>query len=457
LEGLNLDLREGETVLLMGPSGCGKSTLALLLAGLYPEYGGHSVGSVRCREGELKDLSPERRAREVSIVFQNPDDQFVMDTVAGEILFALENVAYRGDYRARLGELLETVGLPGFGGRKVLYLSGGEKQKLSLATALATEPRLLILDEPLANLDRESGQDIARALEALARGKMGLLVIDHRTEPWLGWLDRIILLDGDGREIAPNLTPGMARENPGIFERLRIFGPGEPQRHGSRARPLDPGGGEAPAVLAEDLTLRRGKELIWERVSLSARRGTITAIMGPSGIGKSSLLLALSGFLRVKGRLEVHGRVGLVFQNPGFQFLTQKVISEIALSLAPGGKKAAGGEGGMDPGIFERARGLALEFGLGDSLDRSPWQLSQGQQRRLAVLTMLAAKADILFLDEPTYAQDLRSTDHIMALLEAEVEKGLTAVMATHDLGLAKFYADRIYAFGGKSLSLMKD
>ncbi|MDR3134805.1 MAG: energy-coupling factor ABC transporter ATP-binding protein, partial [Deltaproteobacteria bacterium] len=283
LKGLSFSLRQNETVLLMGRSGCGKSTLALLLAGLYPEYAGFSEGSVSCPEGEVKGLSPEKRAKAVSLVFQNPDDQFALDTVEGEVNFSLENVSYAGDYGQRVASLLEMVGLAGFERRKVLGLSGGEKQKLSLATALATEPRLLILDEPLANLDWESSLEIAGVLERLAREGMSLLAIDHRPEPWLGWLSRILFLGPDGRAAPSDITPEEARANPGAFEKLGVFGPSKgPRPVLSKTRPEWAQSAVANgdlAIMAENLSLRRGRELIWEGVSFSAQRGTITAIM----------------------------------------------------------------------------------------------------------------------------------------------------------------------------------
>ncbi|MDR2301248.1 MAG: energy-coupling factor ABC transporter ATP-binding protein [Deltaproteobacteria bacterium] len=492
---LNFKIFQNETTLLMGPSGQGKSALALLLSGLYPEYAGISEGSVTCPRGEIKDLSPQVRAKEVSIVFQNPDDQFVMETVEGEVFFALENLAYqgdfRGDYPGRLANILKTVGLAGFEKRKVLSLSGGEKQKLSLATALATEPKLLILDEPLANLDWESRFELARVLEKLSQSRLGLFVIDHQVEPWLGWLDRIMILGQDG----PGLTPRMAREHPEIFEKFDLYGPGrwprsdrkksnlDRQSFPKKAHPVsDPDGAWSNelAFKAENLTLKRGRSVVWENLSLAAKKGTITAIMGPSGSGKSGLLLALCGLLKIKGHLAVKGRVGLVFQNPGFQFLTQNVLSEIVLSLSPKSAKKLNGQAlGLGPGdpegpdsradreisdlaatektpedrIVERAKQLAAEFDLAQTLDRSPWQLSQGQQRRLAVLTMLAANVDILFLDEPTYAQDLKATQRIMDLLETQVAKGLTAVMVTHDLDLALAHAHQILTLKDKKLS----
>jgi energy-coupling factor transport system ATP-binding protein len=445
LKDLSFVLKSNQTVLLMGPSGCGKSTLAFLLAGLYPEYAGETEGTINCQDGEIKDLKPDIRARQVSIVFQNPDDQFAMETAEGEVFFALENINYQGDYQHRASELLSLVGLADFEKRKILTLSGGEKQKLSIATALATEPKLLILDEPLANLDQESSKEITLTLKQLASGNLTLFIIDHRPEPWIDWLDRIILLDRQGQPVRLDLNPQEAREHLELFNRLSIFSPG--YHHAPELRNHLPSLVKSePTLKATRLNLNLGHRIIWEEVSLTADKGTITAILGENGSGKSSLLMVLAGLIKAKGQIELKGSPGLIFQNPGFQFLTQKVLSEIILSLFPQVR------GKIKPDLIEKSLELAAEFGLADMVERSPWQLSQGQQRCLAVLTMLAAKKDILLLDEPTYAQDQRSTELIMAMLMARVRKGLTAIMVTHDLDLAQAYADEILVLQQKSL-----
>jgi energy-coupling factor transport system ATP-binding protein len=168
--------------------------------------------------------------------------------------------------------------------------------------------------------------------------------------------------------------------------------------------------------------------------------------VGGNGSGKTSLLLTLAGFLKAKGSLEVRGRLGLVFQNPGLQFLTQNILDEILLSLAPDGK------GRQNSELVKMAEELGREFGLGAALGRSPWTLSQGQQRRLAVLSMLAADKDVLLLDEPTYAQDDGETRTLMDLLAQKVDGGLAAVFVTHDLVLARSRADRVLRLSAAGL-----
>ncbi len=195
---LSLTVSRGEAALLMGPSGCGKSTLAYCLAGLYPEYGGELEGEILLKGKPLSQFGPAARSQAVSILFQNPDNQFCMDRVDHEILFALENINYSGDLRARTRELLTMVGLEQVETAPIYTLSGGTKQKLALATALATGADTLILDEPFANLDPGACGKLSALLEQLNRQGITLLIVDHRPNWWRGFLSRIVLMEQEG-------------------------------------------------------------------------------------------------------------------------------------------------------------------------------------------------------------------------------------------------------------------
>ena len=199
---LSLTVSRGEAVLLMGPSGCGKSTLAYCLAGLYPEYGGEMEGEILLKGKPLSQFGPAARSQAVSILFQNPDNQFCMDRVDHEILFALENINYSGDLRARTRELLTMVGLEQVETAPIYTLSGGTKQKLALATALATGADTLILDEPFANLDPGACGKLSALLEQLNRQGITLLIVDHRPNWWRGFLSRIVLMEQEGVEVS---------------------------------------------------------------------------------------------------------------------------------------------------------------------------------------------------------------------------------------------------------------
>ena len=434
-EDVSLTVMPGEVVLVMGPSGCGKSTLAYCLAGLYPEYAGELEGTVEVEGRDIAATGPQARAQAVSILFQNPDNQFCMDTVRHEVLFALENVCYPGDLAARCSELLEQAGLSEFADKPVHALSGGTKQKLALVTALATGARTLVLDEPFANLDPLSCKRLADELRRLNGQGVTLVVVDHRPGWWLPFASRVVFMERSGDLDARSFAPRDAGAREGAFaERGLFLGDGWLRGY----RPPDVPAGAPVAVRARGLAVSHGRERVLSTVDLELPHGSVTSLVGECGSGKSTLLATIAGAGRYQGELAVEGRVGLVFQNPRFQFLALTVTDEVLITL----RAARPGE--PDGALVPDARALLAEFGLLDRADASPYELSQGQQRRLALLAMLAARADVLLLDEPTYAQDERSTRFILDLLGARVAQGLTVLLATHDVELARAVSNRV-------------
>ena len=440
---LSLTVKQGETVLLMGPSGCGKSSLAYCLAGLYPAYAGIMEGKIQVDGCSIPDCAPAKRSQLVSILFQNPDNQFCMNRADHEILFALENINYTGDLRRRTAELLAMVGLEDVAEKPIYTLSGGTKQKLALATALATGAKMLILDEPFANLDPDSCAQVAALLQRLNQQGLTILVVDHRPEYWQSFLSRIILMNRDGTLSDKSILPGEMMQYRQEFSRRGLF------LDDSWLRSHQPPKckADAPAAMtAENLSLYHDKKLFLSGLSFTLPQGSVTALVGKNGTGKSTLLHALAGVGKSKGTLKTSGRVGLVFQNPRFQFLTLTVLDEVTATLRvihPGETEQA---------LADRARVLLDEFSMLEYEAVSPYALSQGQQRRLAILSMLAGDRPILLLDEPTYAQDERSTQFILELLDKRVAQGLTAVIATHDLTLAQCCANQTYLLENETL-----
>lgn len=432
---LSLTVFSGEAILLMGSSGCGKSTLAYCLAGLYPEYGGELKGEILLKGKPLSQYGPASRSQAVSILFQNPDNQFCMDRVDHEILFALENINYSGDLNARTKELLALVGLEKVETAPIYTLSGGTKQKLALATALATGADTLILDEPFANLDPGACRKLSTLLERLNRQGITLLIVDHRPQWWRGFLSRVVMMDREGNLDQKTIPPQELDEHRDEFSRLGLFL--DDRWLTSRTPSPVP---QPPELIAkaEGLTLYHGKKPFLQDLSFQLQKGSVTALIGGNGAGKTTLLTALAGAGRWKGNLRIQGKVGLVFQNPRFQFLTLTVENEVLTTLRAADPK------GEPETLKKKADALLEEFGLLPWKKNSPYELSQGQQRRLALLSMLAGDRPLLLLDEPTYAQDERSTCFILNLLERRVRQGLTVMMATHDLALAKACANQI-------------
>lgn len=440
---VSFDIEAGEAVLLMGPSGCGKSSLSYCLSGLYPAYAGKLDGQILLEGTPLEEYPLAQRAQAVSILFQNPDDQFCMDRVDHEILFALENINYPGDLRERTRELLRLVGLEDVEHNLILTLSGGMKQKLALATALATGAKVLILDEPFANLDPGSCSDLSAKLAQLNRQGLTLFIVDHRPDYWLPFLSRIFLMDKSGALLPESILPQELQAHRALFRERGLF-VDDSWLDGQSPSPLPQP--EESMVQAKDLRLMQGKVTVAEHLNFSFPKGGITALVGKNGSGKTTLLTAIAGAGRCKGELVVNGAAGLVFQNPRFQFLSLTVEDEVLTTLRALDPKAD------DASLRPKAQALLEEFDLLAWRKHSPYELSQGQQRRLALLAMLAGNRPLLLLDEPTYAQDERATEFIMELLCRRVAQGLTAVIATHDLALARCFANRIYLLEGGTM-----
>jgi energy-coupling factor transport system ATP-binding protein len=444
---LSLTVKKGETVLLMGPSGCGKSTLAYCLAGLYPEYAGELQGEILLNGIPMAQFGPSRRAQTVSILFQNPDNQFCMDLVENEVLFALENINYQGNLRERARELLCQVGLEEVASNRIHTLSGGMKQKLALCTALATGAEMLILDEPFANLDPASCESLAALLRQMNAQGMTLLIVDHRLDWWRPFLSRILLFEKSGNLDERAILPEQIAEQKEAFASRGLFLGNEWLT--GRKPPVHLDSHEV-IVKADGLTLLHGRKPFLSNLSFQIEKGTLTALVGNCGSGKTTLLQSIAGIGKHKGTLYTAGKAGMVFQNPRFQFLSLSVEEEVLITLRVSRPQKSEEERKAE------AEELLREFGLLEWKAQSPYALSQGQQRRLALLAMLETDCPLMLLDEPTYAQDERSTVQILDLLEKRLAEGLTVIMATHDLDLAQAVSNQIFRIEDGRLNVQK-
>ena len=472
LNHVSLTVANKKTTVFIGPGGCGKSTLAAVCAGLYPENGGYlEGGQIRLLGQPLETLKPSRRAPLLSLLFQNPDLQFCMDTLRNELYFCMENLSISpGEMDDRVTALAGEMNLGPLLDRKLHTLSGGEKQKAALCCLFALGSRGLFLDEPFANIDGSSARQIIELLQSRKKTDgLTILAIDHKLDNWLELADEFVILGTGGQVLQRGITPSNLADYEELFQEQGIFFP----RRLSRSQSRDGGdaAGNTTENTAEDAVadmarntaialtglsiFQAGKAapLLLEEVHASFESGTITAILGPSGAGKTSLFYTLLGRRPYTGSIMIHGRelktikpgvlyqeLGMAFQNPGSQFITQNVLEEVSESLRLWNRK-------------EDPEALLGEFHLETYKKYSPYMLSQGQQRRLAVLSMIAGGQKILLLDEPTYGQDERSARALMELLANRVEQnGLTVILITHDEELAAWYAHRCYRLTDRRL-----
>lgn len=435
IDGFSYDFLEGKVYLISGFSGCGKSTLAYILSGLYPEHKGiMSKGKVLLLNREISEYSPNERVKDIMMMFQNSDAQFCMEKVKDEIIFCLENIEYPVEKMDELVDrVLSEMDILYLKDRDLSSLSGGEKQKVALAIILAISPKIIILDEPFANVDYESSQEIIQKLKRLnEENKTTIIAIDHRISLWKD-IEYEFLYLGKGCKILDDTSYFELEDSEEIKENRENLK-------------------EKEVVLElENISIGYGEKKLLENCSLIAREGEIVSLVGKSGAGKSSLLLNITGLTKIKNgtikflgkdikrwkRKEILKNIGIVFQNPQNQFITYKVIDELIFSMKQNEKD--------EKKLLERAENLLKQFNLYEYRNYSPFALSQGQQRKVAVLSMLAGDQKILLCDEPTYGQDNRTSKEIMEFLKKRANEGLTIIIVSHDRNLVYEYSDSIY------------
>ncbi|PPI72377.1 ABC transporter ATP-binding protein [Rathayibacter rathayi] len=457
VSGLDLALEPGERVLLLGPSGAGKSTLLHALAGvLGDEEDGAAAGELT-----IDGAAPLARRGVAGLVLQDPDTQAVLVRVGDDVAFACENLGVpRAEIPARVRQALEDVGLDLPLGHSTSALSGGQKQRLALAGVLAMRPRLLLLDEPTANLDPAGVREVRAAVEhTAARTGATLIVVEHRVDVWLDLVDRVVVLDRDGALVADGAPAEVLRDERDVLRASGVWLPGEhPERRSSS--PL-----WSPAALsAQDLSVgrpvfgRRAAAVVASGLDLAIDSARVTAVLGPNGAGKSTLALTLAGLLppaagRVSASTSLRAgagpepirwssaqlaeRIAMVFQEPEHQFLTARVRAELALGARDGAER-------------RRAEDLLERLGLAHLADANPFTLSGGEKRRLAVASALTRSPSVLVLDEPTFGQDRLTWEVVVGLLAQQRDEGAAVLAVTHDEALVAALADSVLTLGAR-------
>ena len=476
LKNLNLTIYKGEKVLIVGPSGSGKSTIGQCLNGIIPNiYKGTSSGQFLIQGKEAFDLSIYEKSHLVSTVLQDTDGQFIGLSVAEDLAFALENdMVELGTMKERVQSWAERLDLMNLLDHRPQDLSGGQKQRVSLAGVLIDESPILLFDEPLANLDPKSGQDIIDLIDQIHEEQgTTTIIIEHRLEDVLYRpVDRVILINqgqvlfnGSPDEL---LRTTLLAENgirePLYLTTLRQLGQDIDQlEHLDRLEDIELTGvnrsipeatftktGEAEELLKlEQISFAyQENHPILKNISLSIPKGQRLAIVGKNGAGKSTLAKAICGFITTEGQYTSRGedikqesvkeraeRVGYVLQNPNQMISTNMIFDEVALGLRL--------RGISEEDIKERVYQALKTCGLYEFRKWPISALSYGQKKRVTIASILVLGPEILVLDEPTAGQDQRNYTDIMEFLDSLQEKGHTIVMITHDMQLMLDYSDR--------------
>ena len=427
----------------MGASGAGKSTLLLALAGLLDR-------TAADEEGEL------RVHGDGGLVLQDPDTQLVMARSGDDVAFGLENRCVpTAEIWPRVHRALADVGFPYSEDRATAALSGGEKQRLAIAGILALGPRVLLLDEPTANLDPDGARAVREVVGRIAeRRDVTLVMVEHRVAEVLPLVDRVIVIAAGSGVVADGPARAVLAQEGERLRRLGVWVPGpSPVAPPRRTSPA----GEA--IVARDLTYLypRGDALALNGASATVRRGSALAITGPNGSGKSTLALLLAGLLRPRsGEVRAFGdepsrlspgalvrRIGTVFQDPEHQLVASRVDDELRV-----GPRAIGlGKEDVERRVAELIERLDLQKLAG----ANPFTLSGGEKRRLSVGTALATSPGALVLDEPTFGQDRHTFAELLALLAEYRDGGGAIAFASHDELFVNAFADeRLRMAGGR-------
>lgn len=476
LKNLNLTIYKGEKVLIVGPSGSGKSTIGQCLNGIIPNiYKGTSSGQFLIQGKEAFDLSIYEKSHLVSTVLQDTDGQFIGLSVAEDLAFALENdMVELGTMKERVQSWAERLDLMKLLDHRPQDLSGGQKQRVSLAGVLIDESPILLFDEPLANLDPKSGQDIIDLIDQIHEEQgTTTIIIEHRLEDVLYRpVDRVILINQgqvlfNGRPdelLRTTLLAENGIREPLYLTTLRQLGQDINQlEHLDRLDDIQLD--DVNCVIPEATFTKTGEaeELlkleqisfayqenhpILKNISLSIPKGQRLAIVGKNGAGKSTLAKAICGFITTEGQYTSRGedikqesvkeraeRVGYVLQNPNQMISTNMIFDEVALGLRL--------RGVAEEDIKERVYQALKTCGLYEFRKWPISALSYGQKKRVTIASILVLGPKILVLDEPTAGQDQRNYTDIMEFLDSLQEKGHTIVMITHDMQLMLDYSDR--------------
>ncbi|MBE7518636.1 MAG: ATP-binding cassette domain-containing protein [Thermoflexaceae bacterium] len=456
-------IAEGAFVLLAGPSAGGKSTLLRVFNGLVPQFHGGTFSGMARVAGLDPARTPSRRMATIAgMVFQEPESQAIADTVEDEIAFGMEQQGVAPDaMRRRIDALLASMRVEHLRFRRLATLSGGERQRIAIASVVALEPRILLLDEPVSQLD-PAGADATIETVARLHREQGITVFcaEHRLERLLPLADTVLQVNAGRvtslmpREAAASIdaSPAVARlgHRLGMVPvplsvdeaRQRLSGSGVPATLVCPLPAALPSPGDELLSL-EGLSVAYGELLALRDVAFSLGEGEIVALVGPNGSGKSTLFRALAGLARpATGEIRFSGLAappavpertafaGLVPQDPALAFYHETVRREVEATLRLR--------------RLPRTAAAVSRWGLDGIAGQHPRDLSTGQQQRVAIAAMLAHEPRVWLLDEPTRGADPAAKAWLAARLHAHAAAGNAAIVATHDVEAAARFATRV-------------
>ena len=441
LDKVNFKINKGEFVLLTGQSGEGKSTLIFLLNGIIPNLiYGKKEGDILINEKNISGKTAGELAREVGIVLQNADHQIVEKYVEDELAFGGENLGFKKEtiqYKIDLITKLMKINP----NAKCHELSGGQKQKLITGSTLLMGQKILILDEPLANLDLNSSIELLNLLKSLSCNGYTIIVSEHRIDLILKYADRILAIK-DKKVVETSKESIIFEQKSNIIQCENLEKPCKTQ-----------------LFSLKNAFFKIKNNLILEDVSLEIFRGEKVLLLGENGVGKTTLMRILGGLNKLKigeyshdlikekrhikiGSSKWFKKVGIVYQNPNYQLFMNTVLKEIYFNCYS----------------KEYADYIISLFNLKNLLSRHPQSLSEGQKRKVSIAAILAMKPDVLLLDEPTVGQDYNSLKSLIEIInKIHKETNNTIISVTHDIRCASALCDKAVWLKDKKICKIGD
>ena len=487
LDGISLSIEKGSFVGIIGRNGAGKSTLASAIVGLVPQfYKGAYGGKVSVAGMDAATVPVGELSRKVGLIFQNPFNQLsgAKDNVYEETCFGMQNFSIEPDeMRRRADETLKMLGIYDFRDRNPFDLSGGQMQRVAIASILVLHPEVIILDEPTSQLDPAGSDEVFKAVERLTEEGITVIMIEQKIDKIAEYSDRMILLD-DGKLIADG-TPDevLSRED---LDAYGIIPPASVRI--SKALGYKDGQGFYPATADKAVKLLSGKiqfkqHIEDDKTTQSSERisvqnlsfhyhegldilhdfslsldGRTTAIIGQNGAGKTTLAKLLKGLLKPsEGKIildgndissstaaSLAGSIGYVFQNPDDQIFKPKVIDEVMFGPLNIGRD--------DKDAKESAMEALSMVNLASASERNPYDLDLHERKLVALASVIAMDPDVIILDEPTIAQDDSGKQLIQKIIRELRDNGKLVISILHDMDLVAASFERVIAMAAGSV-----
>lgn len=434
LKDINISIDEGEFVLLTGGSGEGKSTLIYLLSGIIPNLiYGTVEGEIFIDNENILNQRVNEICKKVGIVLQNADNQIIEKYVEDELAFGGENIGLKPDVIKQKISLIS--GLFNLDKKAICRkLSGGQKQKLITGSTLLMGQKIIILDEPLANLDEESSIELVRILQALTKKKYTIIVAEHRLDLIMPYVTKLF-------KVGEKSVREYKKDEYNKRELSNIIKPN-----------IDKITCKTPLFAFKNVSYCVKEKTILENLNFEINKGEKVLLLGENGIGKTTLMRIIGNLNKYKGEyvsfLKDNNKilnkpskawfkkVGVVYQNPNYQLFMKTVKEEVYFNAYS----------------KEYAQYIISLFGLENLLNRHPQSLSEGQKRKLSIAAILAMKPEVLLLDEPTVGQDFNSLKRLVEILNLiHQQTGNTMITITHDKRCAEALSERVLLLKNKN------